>query len=231
MFARTDRLPAWITRARPGADVYPVEVRARSARNCGAAPAGRIGHRRAATVFGVRHVDRRRSSTRSSRCSHTRAWRGNGSTVCSAPPSIWSGRAPLFQRHPATGRADRRKRQRRPPLRSSDDRGRRVAGTLDTVSARGGRDARLSGPVLRPDADRGRSAGRSRAEVLDRRNQRRRRPDVRAGGTRRPAKPHRRRRGCHAAGAQPPRHRPRGTGQAPPSRPYAPTSSPQSLTN
>ena len=87
MFARTDRLPPWIT-AHERADVYPVEVRRDSAGNRGAPQASRVGHRRAPPLFGIRHVDRRGSATRSSCSSPIRAPRGNGSTVPSAPQSI-----------------------------------------------------------------------------------------------------------------------------------------------
>ena len=91
-----------------------------------------------------------------------------------------------------------------------DERGRRVAGTLEPVRAGGDRDAQLSRSFLRPHADCGRSTGRSHAAILDRRHERGRRPDLRAGRARRPAQPCGRRLGCHASRAQPPRHRTRG---------------------
>ena len=57
MFARTDRLPPWIS-AHERADVYPVEVRRDPSELEGVAAARRSGHRRPAPVFGVRHLDR-----------------------------------------------------------------------------------------------------------------------------------------------------------------------------
>ena len=90
MFARTDRLPPWIT-GDETTDVYPVEV----LRD----PPGMGGFRRrvetdiapAPAIFGVRHVNRQASNTKSSRYSCSRGVQDNGSIVCSALPSISSG--------------------------------------------------------------------------------------------------------------------------------------------
>ena len=111
MFARTDRLPAWIP-AHERADVYPVDVRRdppelaalrqRVESDIAAAPA----------LFGIRHVDRR--GTLPGR----RAPRVRGHYEGTARPRVRRrrqsrvGSRPLFQRHPAAGRADRRECQR-----------------------------------------------------------------------------------------------------------------------
>ena len=92
MFARTDRLPVWLTRARASRRLSR-RGPARSAGNRGAAAADRVGRRRTAPLLGIRHVDRRGSATRSSRSSPTKARPANGSTVSSASPSTSTGRA------------------------------------------------------------------------------------------------------------------------------------------
>ena len=111
MFARTDRLPAWITRARASRRLSR-RGPSRSAGNRGAAAAGRIGHRRAPPLFGLRHVNRRDPLP------GRRAPRLRGHDAGTARPCVRRrrqprvGPRPLFQRHPAAGRADRREHQR-----------------------------------------------------------------------------------------------------------------------
>ena len=111
MFARTDRLPAWIT-ARERADVYPVEVR----RDPPELAALRqrvesdIAARRRYSVFDT--------SIDGDALPGRRAPRLRGHQPGTARPRLRRRRQPrvgarsLFQRHPAAGRADRRERQR-----------------------------------------------------------------------------------------------------------------------
>ena len=91
MFARTDRLPSWIS-AHERADVYPVDVR----RDPPEIVALRrrveqdIASRRRYSVFDTLIEG---FATRSSRSSSTRTRAANNSTVSSAWLSIWSGPA------------------------------------------------------------------------------------------------------------------------------------------
>ena len=163
MFARTDRLPPWIS-AHERADVYPVEVR-RDPSEIEALPARRSGHRRPAPVFGVRHLDRGARY-------QVIALLARGDDTGTAGPRVRRGgesrvgARPLLQRHPAAGCADRRKCQGH-IFAIIDEHGRRVAGT-----SRGSRPRRAAFPLFLTHAARGRSAGRSQAAILDRRHER-----------------------------------------------------------
>ena len=133
MFARTDRLPAWITPV-TGADVYPVEVRRDPPEIAALRRRVESDIAAAPPLFGVRHVDRRERRTRSSRCSPTKAPRVNGSTASSASPSTSTGPATTT----STTSCSRSLRSPGTPAPTSfaviDEQGRRVAGTLEPVS-------------------------------------------------------------------------------------------------
>ena len=105
MFARTDRLPPWIS-AHERADVYPVEVRRDPSEleGCGGA-----SKRTSPTGAGIRC-----STPRSGRAlSSDRARRVRGDDEGTAGPRVRRGgesrvgARPLLQRHPAAGCADR----------------------------------------------------------------------------------------------------------------------------
>ena len=110
MFARTDRLPAWITAPRARRRLSR-RGPARSAGNRGAAAAGRIAT--SPPAAGIR------CSTCRSKGSATRSWRSlvvRGHHPRTARPCLRRrrqsqvGPRSLFQRHPAAGGADRRQR-------------------------------------------------------------------------------------------------------------------------
>ena len=211
MFARTDRLPAWITPVQR-ADVYPVEVR----RDPPEIAALRrrvesdVAARRRYSVFDISIEGTPYQVV--ALLAYEGTTRERLDRIFGAAVNLDWARDHYFndilqQVAQIAGNAGA------DIIRGDRRTGPSRRGHAGTGLARDSRYARLSALVLRSHTARRQSARGSRAAVVDRCHQRRRRPDLRARGARRAAKPRRRRRRCRSACAEPSRYRPRRSGE------------------